>query len=115
MFLHNSHQALFRTPAGPAPAGSEVTIRFLSDESDSVVLRTWNGEESTYVMHNDGDNLWSATITLPQEPGWLWYDFILYQKDGHAVRYGNAYDQLGGECAVYESCLLYTSPSPRDA
>lgn len=103
MFLHNSHQALFRTPTGPAPAGSEVTIRFLSDESDSVVLRTWNGEESTYVMHNDGDNLWSATITLPQEPGWLWYDFILYQKDGHAVRYGNAYDQLGGEGAVYES------------
>ena len=71
MFLHNSHQALFRTPAGPAPAGSEVTIRFLSDESDSVVLRTWNGEESTYVMHSDGDTLWSATITLPQEPGWL--------------------------------------------
>lgn len=108
MFLHNSHQAFFRTPAGPAPAGSEVTIRFLSDESDSVVLRTWTGEENTYVMHCDGDNAWSATITMPQEPGWLWYDFILYQKDGHSIRYGNAYDQLGGEGAVYQDASVFS-------
>lgn len=103
MFQHNSHKAFFRTPAGPAPAGSQVTIRFLSDESDSVVLRIWSGEEITHVMHPGEDNVWSAQITMPEEPGWVWYDFILYQKNGRVVRYGNAYDQLGGEGAVYET------------
>ena len=102
MFQHNSHQAFFRTPAGPAPAGCGITIRFLSDESDSVVLRTWTGVEKTYVMREEAGHVWTASLTAPQEPGWLWYDFILYQKDGSVLRYGNAYDQLGGEGAVYE-------------
>ena len=103
MFLHNSHEAFFREPAGAAPAGSRITIRFLSDESQQVALRTWNGEEKLIPMTFDGERTWTAEITAPEEPGWLWYDFVLTQKDGKTLRYGNAFDQLGGEGAVYET------------
>ena len=103
MFLHDSHDAFFRTPAGPAPAGSEIRVRFLSDESESVTLRTWNGEEKLIPMTFDGEKTWSAQITAPEEPGWLWYDFVLHQKNGKALRYGNAFDQLGGKGEVYET------------
>ena len=103
MFLHDSHDAFFRTPAGPAPAGSEITVRFLSDESESVTLRTWCGEEKLIPMTFAGEKTWSAQITAPEEPGWLWYDFVLHQKNGKTLRYGNAFDQLGGKGEVYET------------
>ena len=103
MFLHDSHEAFFREPAGAAPAGSRITIRFLSDESQQVALRTWNGEEKLIPMTFDGERTWTAEISAPEEPGWLWYDFVLTQKDGKTLRYGNAFDQLGGEGAVYET------------
>ena len=57
MFLHSSHKAFFRSPAGPAPAGNRVTIRFLSDESEAVILRVWNGHDASHVMDFDGHNL----------------------------------------------------------
>lgn len=87
---------------GPAPVGSKVTIRFQCDEATSVILRTWMNEELCYTMVNTYKDDWQTTITLPKEPGLFWYSFIVYRKDGRTVRYGNAYDKLGGEGAVYE-------------
>ncbi|MBR4081249.1 MAG: glycoside hydrolase family 13 protein [Clostridia bacterium] len=102
MLIHNSHQKYFRTPAGPAPAGSKVTVRLLCDEAEAVSLRTWDGAEALHPMTFDGRQLWQATITLPDTPGLFWYDFVITARDGRIVRYGNAYDKLGGEGAVYE-------------
>ncbi|MBQ7865546.1 MAG: hypothetical protein IJ350_04175, partial [Clostridia bacterium] len=82
MLLHDSHKAFFRQPAGPAVAGSNVTIRFRCDEAASVVLRTWTGKELAYPMTFDGKDTWSVSITLPGEPGLFWYDFIIYHQDG---------------------------------
>ena len=45
MMLHNSHQPFYRVPAGPAPAGSDVTVRFLCDEAKTVTLRVWTDTE----------------------------------------------------------------------
>ena len=45
MLLHDSHNEFYRTPSGPAPAGSNVLIRLHCDEATSVVLRTWMTEE----------------------------------------------------------------------
>ena len=100
--LHNSHQPFYRVPAGPAPAGSDVTVRFLCDEAKSVTLRLWTDEEHLLPMTDEGDNVWAVTFTLPETTGWAWYYFIVYGKDGKQTRYGNAYDQLGGEGAVYD-------------
>ena len=105
MMLHNSHEAFFRQPGGPAPAGATVTFRFLCDEAASVILRTWMGEELAYPMAFNGKETWESTITLPQEPGLFWYDFIIYRKDGHILHYGNAEDQLGGVGHVYHDGL----------
>ena len=102
MMLHDSHKPYFRTPSGPVTTGSKVTIRFQCDEATSVILRTWYEEELCYSMVNTYQNDWQCTITVPQKPGLFWYSFIIYRKDGRTLRYGNAYDRLGGEGAVYE-------------
>ena len=62
MLIHNSHQRFFRTPAGPAPAGCEVTIRLLCDEAEAVRLRTWDGAEHFTPMVFDGKQLWTVTV-----------------------------------------------------
>lgn len=102
MMLHDSHNAFYRVPAGPAPTGADVTFRFTCDEASSVVLRTWMGEERAYpmVLQPDLGYSWQTNVTMPKKPGLFWYDFIIYRKDGHVVRYGNAPDQLGGEGAI---------------
>ena len=102
MMLHDSHKAYYRMPAGPVPTGTKVTIRFQCDEATAVILRTWQEEELCYSMVNTYKNAWQCTLTVPDKPGLFWYSFIIYRKDGRTVRYGNAYDKLGGEGAVYE-------------
>lgn len=104
MLLHNSHDPFFRQPAGPAPAGSSVMIRFRCDEAACVVLRTWTDRELAYPMQPTGD-IWEATLPLPDAPGLLWYDFIIYQQDGRVLRYGNQADLLGGEGRVWQDGL----------
>ena len=50
MYLHNSHDHLYREPAGPAKAGENVIFRFRADAAEEVVLRTWMGEERGFPM-----------------------------------------------------------------
>lgn len=104
MLLHNSHDPRFRQPAGPAPAGSSVTIRFLCDEAACVVLRTWTDRELAYPMTPNGST-WEMTLTMPDAPGLLWYDFIIYHQDGRVLRYGNQADLQGGEGRVWQDGL----------
>ena len=101
MLLHDSHNPFFRQPAGPAPAGSTVVIRFQSDEASAVILRTWMKEELSYSMSFDGNRTYEAAVTLPEEPGLFWYDFLVYRKDGHTLRYVNAPDMMGGVGQVH--------------
>ena len=101
MLLHDSHKSFFREPGGPAHPGQEITFRFRCDEASTVVLRTWFGNELAYPMAFDGKDTWEVSITLPKEPGLFWYDFIVYRKDGHVLRYGGPEDHLGGEGHVY--------------
>ena len=101
MMLHNSHEAFYRQPMGPAPAGSTVTIRFRCDEATAVILRTWQDDERCYVMLNTGDNVWETAVQLPEAPGLYWYRFIVYRADGRTLIYGNQPDQMGGEGCAY--------------
>ncbi len=97
MLCHNTHDPFFRNPAGPVPAGSEVTFRILCDDAASVILRMWMGEERAYPMDSDGGQVWEITVTVPPVTGLCWYDFIIYHRDGHTWRYGAQEDDLGGE------------------
>ena len=101
MMLHNSHQAFYRQPMGPAAAGATVMIRFRCDEATAIILRTWQKEELCYAMLNTGDDVWETAVQLPETPGLYWYRFIVYRKDGHTVIYGNQPDQMGGEGQAY--------------
>ena len=101
MMLHNSHEAFYRQPMGPAPAGSTVTIRFRCDEATAVILRTWQDDERCYVMLNTGDDVWETAVQLPETPGLYWYRFIVYRADGRTLIYGNQPDQMGGEGCAY--------------
>ncbi len=107
MLYHDSHQSRYREPLGAIPAGEQVTIRFLCDESDAVTLRTWDGSEHRYPMTKGQENLFEATLTLPEEPMLFWYDFIIHRQGGD-LRYGNSWNQLGGEgCITWEQPASY--------
>ena len=94
MLLHDSHNEFYRTPSGPAPAGSNVLIRLHCDEATSVVLRTWMTEELCYTMLPTAEHVWEVAIPLPTTPGLFWYYFLIYRKDGRTIRYGNQPDKL---------------------
>ncbi|MBR5344717.1 MAG: glycoside hydrolase family 13 protein [Clostridia bacterium] len=105
MLCHDSHSPYYRTPAGPVPAGSQVTFRFVSDDAAGVILRTWMDEERAYPMTFDGHQVWELSLTLPDKLGIFWYDFIIYHSDGYTQRYGAPEDDLGGEGHVCEGHL----------
>lgn len=94
MLYHDSHDQTYRSPLGPIKAGGQVTLRFLSDEG-SVLLRTWDGGERLYPMKPVGKGLYEATLSVPETPMLLWYDFII-EREGDTARYGTSHDQLGG-------------------
>lgn len=102
MLLHDSHNEFYRTPSGPAPAGSNVLIRLHCDEATSVVLRTWMTEELCYTMLPTAEHVWEVAIPLPTTPGLFWYYFLIYLKDGRTIRYGNQPDKLGGVGVAYD-------------
>ena len=79
MLLHDSHNEFYRTPSGPAPAGSNVLIRLHCDEATSVVLRTWMTEELCYTMLPTAEHVWEVAIPLPTTPGLFWYYFLIYR------------------------------------
>ena len=104
MILHDSHAPAYRDPIGPVKAGGRLTVRIACDESDRVTLRTWDGTEQNTPMRPLGKHLFEATVAVPQTPMLFWYDFVIHAADGD-IRYGNPWDELGGEGA-----LMYGAP-----
>ena len=83
MLYHDSHSARYRSPLGAIKAGDQLTIRFWCDESDTVILRTWDGQEQQYPMTAIGDDHFEATVTVPETPMLFWYDFIIPKTFSH--------------------------------
>ena len=50
MLYHDSHDIKYRSPLGALKTGEQLPLRFWCDESDTVLLRTWDGAEKTYPM-----------------------------------------------------------------
>ena len=94
MLFHDSHDSRYRDPVIPVCAGEKLTLRFLCDESDTVILRLWDGEEHLYPMKSTRDHLFEVELTLPERPMLAWYHFII-PRQHDILRYG-ASDELGG-------------------
>ena len=101
MLLHDSHNSYYRFPLGALPCGASLQLRFQCDFAKSIEVRTWDGQETFYPMAFDGKNGYTAILTVPSTPKLWWYDFLIHTENG-VLHYGNAYDQLGGEGALYE-------------
>ena len=96
MLFHDSHSEEYRSPLGAIPAGGALTIRFWCDESDTVILRTWDGQEHQLPMTPiGGDRFGNRERLLPEASGRTWYECdvnyaggyrgaerVLYSSDG---------------------------------
>lgn len=100
MLYHDSHDPAYRQPIGPVKAGETLTLRFWCDESDQVLLRTWDGAEKQLPMQPIGDGRFEITLNVPDTPMLFWYDFIIPRANDTA-RYGTSADQLGGVGMYY--------------
>ncbi len=103
-FRFNSWDLRFKEPFGATPTGSDVIIRVHSTNTQNIRLRTFfNGQENFYPMTPEGSTgLHICHLTLPDEPGILWYDFA-FDFQGHTYRYGTRSDTLGGDGQIYEA------------
>ena len=95
MLFHDSHNDKYRSPLGALKTGEELTLRFWCDESEQVILRTWDGEEKIYPMKKADEDHFEITVRMPEKPMLFWYDFII-PRAHDVARYGNSHDQLGG-------------------
>lgn len=100
MLYHDSHDPAYRQPIGPVKAGESLTLRFWCDESDRVLLRTWDGTEKQLPMQPIGDGRFEITLNVPDTPMLFWYDFIIPRANDTA-RYATSADQLGGVGMYY--------------
>ena len=102
--FHDSRNSEYRLPQGARKTGETVTLRLRvrGGTPDRVFLRLWwaNAEQRYEMTAPKGDGLFEYALTLPDQPGLMWYYFIV-ESEGRAVYYGNACDQLGGEGMVY--------------
>lgn len=101
---HDSRNNLYRAPFGAVPTSSEVKLSlFVKDDAIphaiNLVYSFRDNEPVTipmyYSMSIGTGSLYEAKLSVPEEPGLIWYYFII-QSNGHTIYYGNNLDQLGG-------------------
>lgn len=89
--LHDSRDDLYRTPTGPVPTESAVTLRLRTAmrQADSVTVRVWDDRAQTQTLlpmsvvasTPDGFDLWEATLNTGKTPTIYWYRFLISQGD----------------------------------
>lgn len=107
---HDSHIAQFRQPFGAVAGGSRVwlTVQVARPPfPDAVLLRVWQdgvGEtlKAMTLATEDTSGHWYTTeLSVPPEPGWLWYSFQITVGE-RLYFYGDNAEGLGGEGQLYE-------------
>ncbi len=106
---HNSRNNLYRTPFGALPCLSEVTLRLFGKSSEiphsiELVYHFKDSEPTCvpmYYLDSIGTGcIYEAKISLPEEPGLIWYYFVI-KTNGNTLYYGNNLEQLGGLGQTY--------------
>ena len=91
---HDSRDPLYRTPGGPVPTNTPVTLRLRAASGDLTAarVRIWNDRTnaqsvlSMSVAADDGTyEWWEATVPASAEPTIYWYRFVAV--DGSATAY----------------------------
>src|SRR5438552_11955123 len=86
---HMSRDPLYRSPPGPVPAGSAVTLRLKTARGDltAASMRVWdsvaNAEQvltMTLERRSTDADYWSLQLPTPAKPDVLWYRFQV--RDG---------------------------------
>ncbi|MEW6580435.1 MAG: alpha-amylase family glycosyl hydrolase [Chloroflexota bacterium] len=91
VLLHDSRDDLYRTPTGPVPTNSAVTLRFrtAARDADGVTVRVWDDRAQTQTLlpmsviatTPDGYDLWEATLDTGKTPTIYWYRFLVSRGD----------------------------------
>ncbi len=105
MYLfHDSRQEKYRSPFGANPTGTAVTLGLdVSGLSQAkVYLRLWRDREILVPMQESAPAFYTATITLPEEPGLLWYYFRIDTPE-EPLFYGRPSGSRTGLGAMMES------------
>lgn len=103
-FYHDSRSEQYRSPMGAAPCASKVRLRVRADQVASVTLRIWwNNAEYRWFMRRVEGGFYEYEMSIPEQPGLLWYYFIAKDKEGNTWYLGNANDGMGGEGVVTRS------------
>ena len=103
-FYHDSRSEQYRSPMGAAPCASKVRLRVRADQVASVTLRIWwNNAEYRWFMRRVEGGFYEYEMSIPEQPGLLWYYFIARDKEGNSWYLGNANDGMGGEGVVTRS------------
>jgi 4-alpha-glucanotransferase len=106
---HNSHVLAYRNPFGAAACGAKICLRLEVGNGFaplSVVVRTWKDGVGERIIDMEllGDRrdsrIYEATITADEQPGLLWYYFIIKEID-RVYYYGNNQQNLGGIGRIY--------------
>ena len=109
---HNSHDLSFRNPFGAVPCGEKVSLSLelnsCPEHVDSVSLRLWkdgNREEIVpmWLRETRGERgIYQAETFAPDNPGLLWYYFIIRLTNGKTYYYGNNSQHWGGVGQISE-------------
>ena len=108
--FHNSYDPGYRSPFGAAKTGEKVYLRL--DVKNPVsglscYVRTWHDEKGAKLFKMEcekwGDEaVYSAELTMPEDPCLIWYSFVLETFDGRSF-YGNNEKFRGGRGRMYSS------------
>jgi 4-alpha-glucanotransferase len=102
--MHHSRLAQYRSPFGAVACNTPVSLSLAVNGGrpvEAVYLRAWRdggGEELAPMQpagQLDGGIHYGATYTVPNEPGLVWYYFIIH-SDGAISYYGNNPEGTGG-------------------
>ncbi|ATW28215.1 glycoside hydrolase family 13 protein [Candidatus Formimonas warabiya] len=103
--FHNSYDAYFRAPFGAVPCRTKITLRLEIEDplfSGSAAVRVRRQGAGTEHINMDlyqdreERKVFQAEIAAPEDPGWLWYYFVI-EKEGMVFYYGNNGEKLGGQ------------------
>ena len=103
-FYFNSQDEKCKKPFGAVNPGAEVDICiYCPGDCSGVTLRAagMSGYECSVPMEKGEGGVFTATLTMPSEPGLVFYCFVLSLEDGSVYYYGNGEDRLGGEGRIY--------------
>ncbi len=95
MIFHDSHDIRFRCPLGGVKAGEPLTLRLRCDEPGEAWVRLWDGSEKHLPMVRASEGWWELTLTAPEVPLVMWYDFRI-RNGGAEMIYAAPHDGLGG-------------------